>query len=53
MSNNKQLASCNNMPNKMKTIEQFIAYYGETWGKIYFNESNPSYNFQINESNGY
>lgn len=36
----------------MKTLEEFIAYYGETWGRIYFNEANPSYDF-LCESNLY
>ena len=28
----------------METLEDFIAYYGETWGRILFNESNSDIN---------
>lgn len=28
----------------MKTLEEYIAYYGETWGKIFFNDANASIN---------
>ncbi len=36
----------------MKTLEEYITYYGDTWGRIYFNEANPSYDFLI-ESDEY
>ncbi len=38
----------------METLEDFIAYYGETWGRIIFNESNPDFdNLYIDESGPY
>ena len=38
----------------MNTIEEFIAYYGKTFGPIRFNESNPDYdNLYTDESGPY
>ena len=36
----------------LKTLEEFIAYYGETFGPIRFNESNPDYDYLFTDESG-